>query len=77
MSIGGICKPRWLFIPVTSEDAGKQVRIVKYDKNADNAIFLDMYYGDAFGIKDGYVAQHRIYYYFTILLAGIAGAVYT
>ncbi len=75
MSIGGICKPRWLFIPVTSEDAGKQIRIIKYDKNADNAIFLDMYYGDAFGIKDGYVSQHRIYYYFAILLAGIAGAV--
>ncbi len=76
VSIGGICKPRWFFIPITSADAGKKFLIMRTDTSGvDNAIFLDMYYGDSFGIKNGYVSQHRMYYYFAILLAGISAAI--
>ena len=75
MSLGGICKPRWIFVPITSADAGKKLLIERYDTEKDNSIFLNAYYGDAFGIKNGYVSEHRAYYYFTILLAGIAAAI--
>ena len=74
-SIGGICKPRWMFAPISSADAGKKLMISRYDTNSDNSIFINTYYGDALGIKTGYVSIHKFYYFFTIILAGISSAI--
>ena len=74
-SIGGICKPRWMFAPIGSADAGKKLMISRYDTNSDNSIFINTYYGDALGIKTGYVSIHKFYYFFTIILAGISSAI--
>ncbi len=75
ISLGGICKPRWMFAPIGAADAGKKLLISRYDNQSDNSIFLNTYYGDALGIKNGYVSLHRFYYFFTIILAGISAAV--
>ena len=74
-SIGGICKPIWMFAPIGSADAGKKLMISRYDTNSDNSIFINTYYGDALGIKTGYVSIHKFYYFFTIILAGISSAI--
>ena len=75
ISLGGICKPRWMFAPIGSADAGKKLLISRYDNQSDNSIFLNTYYGDALGIKNGYVSRHKFYYFFTIILAGISAAI--